>query len=60
MTTIEPLTDLTAVGGNDEWTKRYGDALMGTFGTPKRVLVRGEGVRPRLLRETRGRLFRHR
>jgi acetylornithine aminotransferase len=25
------------------WTARYGEALMGTFGTPQRVLVRGEG-----------------
>ncbi|NED98471.1 acetylornithine transaminase [Phytoactinopolyspora alkaliphila] len=25
------------------WTKRYGQALMNTFGTPQRVLVRGEG-----------------
>ncbi|WP_250445457.1 acetylornithine transaminase [Actinotalea sp. C106] len=26
------------------WTERYGQALMNTFGTPRRVLVRGEGV----------------
>ncbi|MDD9207200.1 acetylornithine transaminase [Georgenia sp. 10Sc9-8] len=26
------------------WTQRYGDALMNTFGAPKRVLVRGEGA----------------
>lgn len=26
------------------WTARYGKALMGTFGTPQRVLVRGEGA----------------
>lgn len=25
------------------WTERYGHALMNTFGTPRRVLVRGEG-----------------
>ncbi|MDT0166148.1 acetylornithine transaminase [Actinotalea sp. AC32] len=25
------------------WTERYGNALMNTFGTPRRVLVRGEG-----------------
>jgi acetylornithine/N-succinyldiaminopimelate aminotransferase len=27
-----------------EWTQRYSRALMNTFGTPRRVLVRGEGV----------------
>ncbi len=26
------------------WTERYGAAVMNTFGTPRRVLVRGEGV----------------
>ncbi len=26
------------------WTERYGHALMDTFGTPQRVLVRGEGA----------------
>jgi acetylornithine aminotransferase len=26
-----------------EWSRRYGDALMNTFGPPQRVLVRGEG-----------------
>lgn len=26
-----------------EWTTRYGQALMGNYGTPQRVLVRGEG-----------------
>jgi len=26
------------------WQHRYGDALLGVFGTPKTVLVRGEGV----------------
>ncbi|NUP47015.1 MAG: acetylornithine transaminase [Catenulispora sp.] len=26
------------------WTERYGGALMNTFGTPQRVLVRGEGA----------------
>lgn len=30
-------------GSAAEWTARYGEALMGTFGTPQRVLVRGEG-----------------
>ena len=30
-------------GSVHEWTQRYEHALMGTFGTPRRVLVRGEG-----------------
>ena len=38
-------TDLqtTSSGGNVAWLDRYGQSLMGTFGTPQRVLVRGEG-----------------
>lgn len=28
---------------SEQWTARYSDALMNTFGTPRRVLVRGEG-----------------
>lgn len=35
---------LPAAGTNAEWTERYAHALMNTFGTPKRVLVRGEGA----------------
>jgi acetylornithine aminotransferase len=31
-------------GYGEAWTERYGDALMNTFGTPQKVLVRGEGV----------------
>jgi acetylornithine/N-succinyldiaminopimelate aminotransferase len=31
-------------GFGDMWTERYSGALMNTFGTPKRVLVRGEGA----------------
>jgi len=31
-------------GSNAAWTQRYRAALMNTFGTPQRVLVRGEGV----------------
>lgn len=30
--------------GQQEWSARYGAAMMHTFGTPQRVLVRGEGV----------------
>ncbi len=31
-------------GGPAQWNERYARALMGTFGTPQRVLVRGEGA----------------
>ena len=31
-------------GSGLQWTARYGDAVMNTFGTPRRVLVRGAGV----------------
>ena len=31
-------------GYGQAWTERYGSALMNTFGTPQKVLVRGEGV----------------
>ena len=32
-----------AAAKNEAWTERYQEALMHTFGTPQRVLVRGEG-----------------
>lgn len=32
------------MSGNADWTARYGASVMNTFGTPQRVLVRGEGV----------------
>src|SRR5699024_8508832 len=35
--------NLAQGGGNAAWTERYSQALMNTFGTPQRVLVRGEG-----------------
>lgn len=36
---------VSAIGGSQaELTTRYGHALMNTFGSPKRVFVRGEGV----------------
>src|SRR5665648_736428 len=44
------MSDLVQRGGGEltgtgaEWTERYARALMNTFGPPKRVLVRGEGV----------------
>jgi acetylornithine/N-succinyldiaminopimelate aminotransferase len=37
-------TGLTSCGlGGQAWTERYQHAVMNTFGTPQRVLVRGEG-----------------
>ncbi|WP_372595247.1 acetylornithine transaminase [Actinotalea sp.] len=41
------MSDLSTPLENDSalaWTERYGDAVMNTFGTPRRVLVRGDGV----------------
>ncbi|TDD65137.1 acetylornithine transaminase [Jiangella aurantiaca] len=35
--------DALAASNNAAWTARYGQALMNTFGSPQRVLVRGEG-----------------
>ena len=41
----EGLPVVHAQGGlSAEWTARYGNALMNTFGPPKRVFVRGEGA----------------
>ncbi|WP_035060179.1 acetylornithine transaminase [Cellulomonas bogoriensis] len=40
VTGVEARTDGSAAA----WTDRYGRSLMNTFGTPRRVLVRGEGV----------------
>jgi acetylornithine/N-succinyldiaminopimelate aminotransferase len=41
----EGLPEVHAHGGlSAEWTGRYGNALMNTFGPPKRVFVRGEGA----------------
>lgn len=36
-------TDPASASTNEPWTQRYQHALMNTFGTPQRVLVRGEG-----------------
>ena len=36
--------EVAGSGSGAEWTERYGHALMNTFGTPRRVLVRGEGA----------------
>ena len=38
------MTVLAPAGGQAELVTRYGRALMNTFGAPKRVFVRGEGV----------------
>jgi acetylornithine/N-succinyldiaminopimelate aminotransferase len=40
-----PLTDLVETSGHagSEWLARYSTSLMGVFGTPQRVLVRGAG-----------------
>ena len=40
-TAVSPLID--AAGSGSEWLARYTDSLMNVFGTPQRVLVRGEG-----------------
>ncbi|MBF4992775.1 acetylornithine transaminase [Arthrobacter gandavensis] len=40
-TAVFPLID--AAGSGSEWLARYSDSLMNVFGTPQRVLVRGEG-----------------
>lgn len=37
------VTPSAGTGSALEWTTRYGQALMGNYGTPQRVLVRGEG-----------------
>ncbi|MDO4243716.1 MAG: acetylornithine transaminase [Actinomyces sp.] len=36
-------TSTTSV--TEQWRRRYADAVMNTFGTPERVLVRGQGAR---------------
>ena len=42
------MSDLTTTAAGEltgaAWTDRYADAVMDTFGTPQRVLVRGEGA----------------
>jgi acetylornithine/N-succinyldiaminopimelate aminotransferase len=42
MTEVQ-LPGSTAPAGSQAWAARYGAALMGTYGTPQRMLVRGEG-----------------
>jgi hypothetical protein len=41
-----PVVDLVETRGHTtgaEWLSRYSSSLMGVFGTPQRVLVRGAG-----------------
>jgi acetylornithine/N-succinyldiaminopimelate aminotransferase len=41
---VSPDLQLSSVGlSGAAWTRRYSDAVMNTFGSPQRVLVRGEG-----------------
>jgi acetylornithine aminotransferase len=41
---VSPDLDLSTAGcSGAAWGRRYGEALMNTFGAPQRVLVRGEG-----------------
>jgi acetylornithine/N-succinyldiaminopimelate aminotransferase len=40
---VVPLPGAASTSGED-WTERYSAALMGTYGSPQRVLVRGEGA----------------
>ncbi|MCL3778606.1 MULTISPECIES: acetylornithine transaminase [unclassified Actinomyces] len=39
-----PTTGTGTPGASSAWTQRYTAAVMNTFGTPQRVLVRGEGA----------------
>ncbi|MFY9635040.1 MAG: acetylornithine transaminase, partial [Cellulosimicrobium cellulans] len=44
--TDTPVTELVETSGHTsgaEWLARYSTSLMGVFGTPQRVLVRGAG-----------------
>ncbi|MDO7869657.1 acetylornithine transaminase [Nocardioides jiangxiensis] len=36
---------MTQSSSNEQWTERYTGSVMNTFGTPKLVLVKGEGAR---------------
>ena len=40
---MSDLQNQTAALSGEAWTRRYAGAVMNTFGTPQRVLVRGEG-----------------
>lgn len=43
MTTLQPSASGELTGTSAEWTARYSRSVMNTFGTPRAVLVRGEG-----------------
>ncbi|MGK2349365.1 acetylornithine transaminase [Actinomyces sp. W5033] len=43
-TTPQPVPPAPAPGTGPSWTERYAAAVMNTFGTPQRVLVRGRGA----------------
>ncbi|GAB2758928.1 acetylornithine transaminase [Sinomonas soli] len=40
---VRPASELAGTSSGSEWLSRYSDSLMGVFGTPQRVLVRGQG-----------------
>ncbi len=46
MSTVQPLPEAPALDplGSAAWLDRYEHAVMGTYGRPQRVLVRGEGA----------------
>lgn len=42
--TVTPAYASPLTGGSEQWLDRHGAAVMGTYGRPSRVFVRGEGV----------------
>ncbi|MGW9413517.1 acetylornithine transaminase [Arthrobacter cupressi] len=42
-TNATPASEIAGQGSGAEWLSRYSSSLMGVFGTPQRVLVRGAG-----------------
>ncbi|MDQ4502636.1 acetylornithine transaminase [Sinomonas sp. ASV322] len=40
---VRPISDLVGTSTGESWLARYSNSLMGVFGTPQRVLVRGQG-----------------
>ena len=43
MKAVQPSPAAELTGSAAQWSARYGNAVMNTFGPPKRVLVRGDG-----------------
>jgi acetylornithine aminotransferase len=39
----KPVSELVGASTGESWLARYSNSLMGVFGTPQRVLVRGQG-----------------